>query len=159
MLPYISVCKRLNYSKSLPLKYTILGTTLSYHILMIPEAKLCRSCQKPVFGRSDKQFCDDYCRNTYNTHLKSNRNNYIRRVNSALLKNRKLLKSLLPDGQEMAKVHEKKLISLGFQFRYHTHTYTTKKGHHYIFCYEYGYLSIENNWYLLVRGKENPVDS
>ncbi len=25
----------------------------------------------------------------------------------------------------------------------------------YIFCYEYGYLPLENGWLLIVRGREN----
>ena len=29
------------------------------------EPKPCLSCSKPVKGRTDKKFCDDYCRNSY----------------------------------------------------------------------------------------------
>jgi hypothetical protein len=30
------------------------------------ETKTCLFCEKPVKGRSDKKFCDDYCRAAYN---------------------------------------------------------------------------------------------
>lgn len=115
------------------------------------------SCGKPVFGRSDKKFCDDYCRNTYNNQLKSPDNNYVRRINHALFKNRKILESLLSGTDEMAKAHEDKLVAMGFQFRYHTHIYTTRKGQQYFFCYEYGYLVMDNRWYLLVKRRENAL--
>ena len=115
------------------------------------DIKTCMFCEKPVKGRSDKKFCDDYCRAAYNNELKSAANNYIRNVNNALGKNRRILESLLPDGEQMAKTKQDKLLQLGFQFKYITHTYTNQKGNVYHFCYEYGYLPLENNWYLVVK--------
>ena len=95
-----------------------------------------------------------YCRAAYNNELKSAANNYIRNVNNALGKNRRILESLLPDGEQMAKTKQDKLLQLGFQFKYITHTYTNQKGNVYHFCYEYGYLPLENNWYLIVKRNE-----
>lgn len=39
-----------------------------------------------INGRADKKYCDDFCRNSYNNHLKGQINNVIRNVNNALLK-------------------------------------------------------------------------
>jgi len=47
-----------------------------------------------------------------------------------------------------------KLIEKGFQFKYHTHIYNTKTEKTYFYCYEYGYLPLENNWYLIVKKNE-----
>jgi predicted nucleic acid-binding Zn ribbon protein len=91
------------------------------------EPTTCLLCEKPLKGRSDKKFCDDYCRAAYNNELKSASNNYIRNVNNALGKNRRILESLLPEGEQTAKANQDKLLQLGFQFKYHTHQYTTKK--------------------------------
>ena len=55
----------------------------------------------------------------------------------------------------MAKANKEKLQRLGFQFKYFTHTYTNKKGTIYYYCYEYGYLPLENDWYLIVKAKED----
>ncbi len=118
------------------------------------EPRLCLSCNKPVKGRTDKKFCDDYCRNNYNNQLKSGNSNLVRNVNNALGKNRRILESLLTPGEEMAKTTKEKLLQKGFQFRYITHLYTNKKGNTYFFCYDLGYLPLENDWYLLVRRKE-----
>ncbi|HMX77184.1 MAG TPA: DUF2116 family Zn-ribbon domain-containing protein [Chitinophagaceae bacterium] len=120
------------------------------------EQKNCLACGKPLKGRIDKKFCDDYCRNNYNNQqkAKSNYSSLVRNINNALLKNRKILESVLPDGEETAKANRDKLQSLGFHFKYHTHIYTTKTGKAYFYCYDYGYLPLDNDWFLIVRRKE-----
>jgi predicted nucleic acid-binding Zn ribbon protein len=116
--------------------------------------KNCLACNKPVKGRADKKFCDDYCRNAYNNQLKTSSDKLVININNALKKNRRILESALPANEEMVKSTKEKLLSRGFQFKYITHTYTNKKGNTYFFCYDYGYLPLENDWYLLVRRKE-----
>lgn len=118
------------------------------------KPRLCLNCHKPVKGRTDKKFCDDYCRNNYNNQLKSNTINLVRNVNNALGKNRRILENLFIAGEEMAKTTRDKLLQKGFQFKYITHTYTNKKGNTYFFCYDIGYLPLESDWYLLVKRKE-----
>lgn len=119
------------------------------------EPKNCLACDKPLKGRSDKKFCDDYCRNNYNNQLKSITNNQVRNINNALGKNRRILEEMLPLGEEMSKTTKEKLLQKGFLFKYVTHLYTTKSGKTYYYCYDYGYLPLENDWYLIVRRKED----
>lgn len=119
--------------------------------------KTCLTCGKTVRGRSDKKFCDDYCRNNYNNQLKAGDNNYVRNINNTLRKNRRILHQILPGNEEAAKTTKHKLIQEGFRFKYITHTYTNKKGNTYFFCYEYGYLPLEQDFYLVVRKKEEPA--
>lgn len=113
----------------------------------------CLFCNKPLKGRADKKFCNDYCRNAYNNQLKSNTSNLVRNINNTLIKNRRILASVLGD-EEMSKTTKEKLVQQGFQFKYVTHTYTNKKGNVYFFCYEYGYLALEHDWFLIVKRKE-----
>jgi hypothetical protein len=54
-------------------------------------------------GRADKKFCDDYCRTNYNNQLKSCENNYVRNINNALGKNRRILEELLPGPKKCVK--------------------------------------------------------
>ncbi len=115
--------------------------------------KTCQSCDKPIQGRADKKFCDDYCRNNYNNQLNSDSNNYVRNVINILRKNRRILEELIPEKEELVKTSQDKLIQKGFQTQYHTHTYTNKKGDTYNFCFEYGYLMLEGNSVLVVRRK------
>jgi predicted nucleic acid-binding Zn ribbon protein len=115
---------------------------------------LCLTCSKPVKGRVDKKFCDDYCRNNYNNQLKSVTTNLVRNINNALGKNRRILEGLLNNGEEMVKTNRDKLLQLGFQFKYFTHQYNNKKGNTYFFCYDMGYLPLDNDWFLVVKRKE-----
>jgi hypothetical protein len=124
-------------------------------VLQQKETRNCLACDKPLKGRSDKKFCDDYCRAAYNNELKSITNNQMRNVNNALSKNRRILEALLPEGEETAKTTKEKLIQKGFAFKYITHLYTTKTGKTYYYCYDHGYLPLENDWYLIVRRKED----
>ena len=117
--------------------------------------KLCLNCAKTIRGRTDKKFCDDYCRNNYNNQLKSNTNNLVRNINNALGRNRRILESLFSEKEEIAKTTKVKLLEKGFLFKYFTHTYTNKKGNVYFFCYDIGYLPLENEWYLLVKSRES----
>lgn len=122
-------------------------------MLQQKEAKTCLLCEKPLKGRSDKKFCDDYCRAAYNNELKSPINNHIRNINNALGKNRRILDTIL-GSEEMAKSTREKLIQKGFLFKYFTHQYLNKKGQTYFFVYDMGYLPLENDWFLIVKRKE-----
>ena len=114
--------------------------------------KKCPECGEPIKGRADKKFCSDMCRNSFNNKLNSDTNNYVRNVNNILRKNRRILEELIP--QETAKASKAKLSQKGFDFSFYTNVYTTKKGVKYYFCYEYGYLPIEGDYYFLVKRKE-----
>lgn len=118
------------------------------------EARACLSCGKTVKGRSDKKFCDDYCRNVYNNTRKTESEPaLVKQVNAALRRNRGLLQKLLGP-EEMTKMPRKKMIDAGFSFQYLTHQYINKKGNVYHFVYEYGYLELEGDWILLVKREQ-----
>ncbi len=117
------------------------------------ERRSCQQCGKSLQGRSDKKFCDDYCRNAFNNRRNSERSNFMRTVNNTLLKNRRILESLLRPGEELIKCNRQKLAEQGFDFRYLTHQYQNKKGQIYNFCYEYGYLPLEGDYILIVHRK------
>ena len=122
---------------------------------MPEEAKKCLQCNKLLRGRSDKKFCNDYCRNNYNNQLKAHANNHVRNINSALGKNRRVLEELLPVAEEIGKATKEKLLNHGFSFKYITHTFTNKKGATYFYCYDYGYLPLDNDWFLIVKRRED----
>ena len=109
----------------------------------------CDYCGKELSGRSDKRFCDAECRNGYHNHHAAVSDAFMRRVNKILRKNRRILAELNPDGK--ATVHVDRLVDRGFSFNYFTHTYETKAGATYRYCYEYGYLEFKPGWYVLVR--------
>jgi len=112
--------------------------------------RLCLYCQDPISGRVDKKFCSDQCRNAYNNEKNAGSENHVRRINGILRKNRKLLETL------SGKVNKKilsavMLINAGFNFKYFTSSFTTKKGNIYFFCYEYGYLKLGADKIMIVK--------
>lgn len=120
------------------------------------DTKKCLACSKPLKGRVDKKFCDDYCRNNYNNQQKAkgNHSSLVRNINNTLLKNRKILESVLPDAEETARINRDKLLQLGFNFKYFTEILVAKNGNTYYYCYDYAYRFLENDWFMIVRKKE-----
>lgn len=116
-----------------------------------PE-NICEDCGKPLFGRIDKKFCNDSCRNAHFNKVNRVSNNYVRQINRILKKNRDILASL--NAEETAKTKGKVLSRLGFSFDYYTNIYTTKTGKTYYFCYDQGYLPLDADNYALVIKKE-----
>ncbi len=114
--------------------------------------RLCKECSEPLLGRKDQKFCCDQCRNTYNNRLNEDANAYVRRINSILRKNRRILSQLNPEGKKTVDVY--RLAEEGFNFHYYTNTYKTKKGVVYFFCYDHGYVVLENGQYMLVHKQD-----
>jgi DNA-directed RNA polymerase subunit M/transcription elongation factor TFIIS len=114
--------------------------------------RFCLECNTLLIGRADKKFCDDQCRSNYNHRLKVDEHSFVNSVNQILKKNRRILKTQNPSSK--IKIKRDTLLSNGFDFNLHTSTYTTKKGNVYFFCYEYGYMHLENEEILLVKREE-----
>ena len=115
------------------------------------DTKKCLNCGDIMRGRADKKFCSDNCRSIYNNAQNSELNKIIRSENQILKRNRKILATLNTRGK--TKIKRSQLIDKGFDFNRMTRMYTTKKGHVYFYCYEYGYLNLENDEVLLVRSQ------
>lgn len=109
----------------------------------------CLECSDKVIGRIDKKFCTDYCRNAYNNKVDKASKNLIRNTNNRLRKNYKIIAELNTSGK--TKVTRRKLFDKGFDFNFFTSIYKTKKGSVYYYLYDQGYLSLENDYFLLIR--------
>ena len=116
------------------------------------DPKACLDCGEPIKGRADKKFCSDQCRNSYNNGLNRDANNFVRKVNNTLRKNRRTLELLNVSGK--TRVTKERLIEEGFNFHYYTNTFLTNTGNTYHFCYDQGYRELENGNYMLVVRQE-----
>ena len=116
-----------------------------------PTCKNCLLCDKELKGRTDKKFCNDYCRNAYNNQLKSTSSNLVRTVNNCLGKNHRILESIFPEDEKIIKVRKEKLIELGYHFKYTTQVQKNRTGSLYYYCYEYGYLPVEQEWFVIFK--------
>lgn len=114
--------------------------------------KECLQCGDPVRGRSDKKFCCDDCRTAHNNAINRDANNFMSKINRILRSNRRILAHLNPEGK--TKVRREKMLTSGFNFNYYTNIYTTKGGRVYKFCYDQGYIEIDDYTLALVHRKE-----
>ncbi len=110
--------------------------------------KVCTECKEEFVGRSDAKFCSDQCRSSYHNRQSQPLNEYVRQVNAALKKNRKILLEFNPDGK--SRIRGTDLRRRGFDFNYFTNVYQTKDGREYKFCYDQGYIHTGEDWYTLV---------
>lgn len=113
------------------------------------DQRICPVCGDTFTGRIDKKFCSDQCRTEFNNRGNKDVNNYMRNINSRLRRNRRILEKLNPNGK--IKIPKKSLVDKGFDFAHFTSIYTTKAGTVYYFCYEQGYLPLEDDFYALVK--------
>lgn len=109
----------------------------------------CLECNEPIKGRIDKKFCSDYCRNSFNNKVNKDSKNLIRNTNNRLNKNHKVLCELNESGK--TKVTRTKMIQHNFDFNLFTSIYTTKTGNTYYYCYDQGYLALDNDYFLLIK--------
>ena len=121
----------------------------------MPEVKKCLMCGRSVKGRSDKKFCSGPCRSSYNNQLRSDSHSYIRYLNDQLKENHRILERIYNGFQKATTVSRELMLRLDFHFKYHTHTYTTRKGAVYYFCYDYGYLPLDTGGYLIVKERKD----
>jgi len=112
----------------------------------------CLQCGEKIIGRIDKKFCDAQCRNSYNNRIKRETEKQIIAINRILRRNRKILKQFNPEGKTT--VRKEYLKKLNFDFNFHTHTFTTSHNNTYRFCYEYGYLEIEDGEKVLIINEQ-----
>jgi predicted nucleic acid-binding Zn ribbon protein len=112
------------------------------------EKRICPICGDLIHGRIDKKFCSDQCRTEFNNQNNRDINNHIRRINGRLRKNRRIMEELNPTGK--VKISRRKMIDRGFDFDHVTGIYRTKSGNTYYFCYEHGYLPLDDEYLALV---------
>lgn len=113
------------------------------------EKRFCAQCGEEMFGRIDKMFCSDKCRNTYNNRQNKDSTNLVRNINNRLRKNYRILCEL--NVVENAKVERKLLKKKGFDFDFFTSYLDAKTGNEYYFVYDQGFCEIEEDMFLLVK--------
>ena len=120
------------------------------------SVKTCAFCGKELEGRSDKKFCDAYCKSSY--HYKKSVEEaprFYNKVDNQLKTNRRILKQYNKAGK--ATVRSSVVIKEGFNPHFFTHQWNNTKGDVYFFVYEYGFLRrLEHNVekYILVKWQD-----
>jgi hypothetical protein len=112
------------------------------------KTRFCGYCNKDLKGRSDKRFCDIQCKSAYHNSNTNPNEALIKDINKQLRRNRGALRQACPMGK--ATVPKEFLKKLGMDFRYLTHTWKSKNGNLYFFCYDYGYMPVEDQKKVLI---------
>ena len=100
---------------------------------------ICLACKKKMTGRSDKKFCDLYCKSSF--HYKKSLEEaprFYNKVDNQLKLNRRILKNFNKAGK--ATLRATLILDLGFNPNFFTHYWKNTKGDVYLFIYEYGFL-------------------
>lgn len=124
-----------------------------FYIFVVTTPKIykmnkCLQCNQTLFGRKDKKYCNDFCRNSYNNNLNRDKVEIIRNINNRLRKNNRILKSLLEEGTRTVDKHELSLRN--FDFRYITNVDESKNGTIF-YVYDVGYQKLNEENYLLFQ--------
>ena len=114
----------------------------------MPRITYCENCGKEIKGRSDKRFCDDNCRNTFNHQKKIPDNEIMSPVINILKKNRGILSAIYA-GDKNPILNKLQLVALGFNFDYCTDR-RVLQGIEYYFCFDYGYEVLVSGEYAVL---------
>ncbi|QNF34421.1 DUF2116 family Zn-ribbon domain-containing protein [Adhaeribacter swui] len=120
---------------------------------MKAQTAACQVCGQAIPGRSDKKYCSDQCRSESNNQKRRGdpAERLRQEINGILRQNRNILRKASPWGKTTAQVDQ--LVQQGFDLRYFTHQYRTRKGNTYFFCYDYDYLLLPEEKVLVVNGQ------
>jgi len=119
---------------------------------MESKHRICLNCGKELMGRSDKKYCNYYCKSALQYLTRKKEETLFFQIDRQLKKNRSLLKQFNKSGKTV--IRKSEMLDLGFNPMYFTHYWKNTKGQVYLFCYEYGFLEILDNSkakYLLVQ--------
>ncbi|MEM9895310.1 MAG: hypothetical protein AAF789_02975 [Bacteroidota bacterium] len=100
----------------------------------------CLNCGKQLTGRRDKKFCDTQCRADYHNRNKSYGELYISSSQSVTRHNRRILKTLCPEGK--ATVRKEVLDRMGYDYRFFSGLYKAKSSGLYYLVYDYAFSPI-----------------
>lgn len=115
-----------------------------------PKMQTCLQCNDKIIGRTDKKFCNDSCRNSYNNKQNKDSTNLMRNTHNKLRKNYRILAELqFKEGK--TQTTQERLDVEGFDFEYFTNLKVYKNGAEYRFVYNIGYKFIEDNRLLVVK--------
>jgi len=118
--------------------------------------RLCLCCNEIVEGRIDKLFCSTYCKTSFHyLKNKAKKRTRFNVVDEQLKINRNVLQHFHKSGKTTLLKSE--LLDKGFNPNYFTNYWKNSKNDVYLFCYEYGFLSINKatkKKYLIIDWQE-----
>jgi len=113
----------------------------------------CLECNNLLFGRTDKKFCSEPCRNSFNNKKRANERLLIRNIDKKLHRNRFILKNHYAIGK--TKISRLVLQFEGFDFNHFTHYLKKEDEITWCCCYEYNYCFIKKDEWVIISNESN----
>lgn len=112
-------------------------------------------CQSVIaVGRKYRKFCSDACKNEYHNNERFLENGETQRIVNALKQNRRIIKFLLGNREELY-VPREALSKKGFDFDCHTHRIVSGQGNTFILCFNYGYRMTDEGRLKIVKWRRD----
>ena len=99
--------------------------------------RICRECGANLLGRSDKKYCSEECKNSFNNRANWSDRAYRVKINAILSKNRRVLNTVLEEVGSVCPKEE--LLKRGFNFKYVTSIQNISKKNIRYECYNIAY--------------------
>lgn len=118
------------------------------------DKKYCENCAEPILGRTDKRFCDTYCKNTFNSNRRKSQRlaeyDNLPEIFKIIKKNHEILKNYQPgefkEQYSLEGISRKELLAKGFNFRFFTNVQRDSFGQYWKFCFDYGWKEVGNDY-------------
>ncbi len=108
----------------------------------------CLYCNSPIYGRLDKKFCNDDCKNKFNNLARRHRKEMYEEDTRRLKKNYSILENLLNANIKSARLNE--LDALGFNADYCTYS-IRRNNYRCCHCYDIEYQITRSKIYNIAR--------
>jgi hypothetical protein len=121
---------------------------------------LCENCGRELFGRTDKRFCNDGCRNQFNREKsirgQQKKPDNLPEIFQVIKRNYGILQTYHPEtlaANESVFVETKQLTAAGFNFKFFTGTGEIDD-QEYRFCFDIGWLKSGDHCLLVYRPEQ-----
>ncbi len=110
----------------------------------------CMQCGAESYGRRDKRFCSQDCKNAWHANRREELRAIMGEVNGALRRNWTLLVQVL-DGAYRKQVKRADLEALGFRWKYITEIFVSDSGRTFYLVYDCAWSKLSDEEVLILR--------
>lgn len=111
----------------------------------------CISCGKTFIGRTDKKYCSQACKNTFNYQRRSNTKSATKTIDTILHKNREILEVIMGPKRKRMKISKTELTKMGFQSEYITGFYINSQDKMYRYVYDFAWMEFTGEKVMIVK--------
>lgn len=128
--------------------------TKNYLIMKRSNHRFCLNCGLPVYGRADKKYCDDHCRNDFHNNKAVHNARLTRLTHRKLRRNYEILSGVIQAG--VSEVPKDELLVYGFQINSVTESELREDGTMLYGIYDIHYFEKANRLIEVYRKSDLP---